>query len=116
MNSGYLKCCALGQTRTNEVLGRDKCHALRATFDATCNRSPRLFSSMRANNFANDRSTLSSLELADRLGMMESIQFCVLCLGLLEDGDVGVSVFPQREKIFVGGECSDAGSIGIRAL
>jgi hypothetical protein len=24
----------------------------------------------------------------------ESLQFCILCLGLLEDGDVGVGIFP----------------------
>jgi hypothetical protein len=33
----------------------------------------------------------------------ESLQFCVLCLDLLEDGDVGVGVFPQREKILISG-------------
>ena len=37
-------------------------------------------------------------------------------LGLLEDGDVRVGIFPEREEIFVGGECADAGSIRIRAL
>jgi hypothetical protein len=31
----------------------------------------------------------------------ESPQFYVLGLGLLEDGDVGVGVFPQREKILI---------------
>ncbi len=31
-------------------------------------------------------------------------------------GDVGVGVFPEGEKIFVGGERPDAGGIGIRAL
>jgi hypothetical protein len=36
--------------------------------------------------------------------------------GLLQDGDVGVGVFPEREEIFVGGEGSNAGRIGIRAL
>jgi hypothetical protein len=28
-----------------------------------------------------------------------SLQLCVLLLGLLEDGDVGVGVFPEREEI-----------------
>jgi len=33
-----------------------------------------------------------------------------------EDGDVGIGVFPQREEIFVGGECANAGGIGISSL
>ena len=33
----------------------------------------------------------------------ESLQFCVLGLGLLEDGTSGVGVFPQREKILISG-------------
>jgi hypothetical protein len=31
------------------------------------------------------------------------LQLRVLGFGLFEDGDVGVGVFPQRQKIFVGG-------------
>jgi hypothetical protein len=31
------------------------------------------------------------------------LQLRVLSLGLLQDGDVGVGVFPEREEIFVGG-------------
>src|SRR5215469_15636174 len=31
----------------------------------------------------------------------QSLQLCVLRLGLLEDGDVGVRVFPQRKKILI---------------
>ena len=38
----------------------------------------------------------------DRTGML--VQLRVLRLGLLQDGDVGVGVFPEREEIFVGGE------------
>jgi len=34
-----------------------------------------------------------------------SLQLRVLGLGLLEDRDVGVGVFPQSEKILVGGLC-----------
>jgi hypothetical protein len=45
-----------------------------------------------------------------------SLQLRVLCLGFLQDGDVGVGVFPEREEIFVGGECPYAGGIGIRSL
>ena len=33
------------------------------------------------------------------------LQFGVLALGLLQDGDVGVGVFPEGEKIFVGDTC-----------
>ena len=29
------------------------------------------------------------------------VQFCVFCLGLLQKGDVGVRVFPEREEILV---------------
>src|ERR1700730_3256786 len=46
----------------------------------------------------------------------KSLQFRVLRLGLLQDGDVGVGVFPEGEEIFVGGERPDAGGIGIRSL
>jgi hypothetical protein len=37
---------------------------------------------------------------------MSLIPSAVLCLGLLQDGDVGVGVFPEgeRKEIFVGGE------------
>jgi len=30
-------------------------------------------------------------------------QLCVLRLGFLQDGDVGVGVFPEREEILIGG-------------
>jgi hypothetical protein len=40
------------------------------------------------------------------------LQLRVLGLGFLEDGDVGVGVFPEGEEIFVGGERPDAGGIG----
>jgi len=33
----------------------------------------------------------------------ELVQSCVLCLELLEDWDVGVGVFPQRQKILISG-------------
>ena len=33
------------------------------------------------------------------------LQFRVLGLGLLEDGDIGVGVFPQGEEILVRGAC-----------
>jgi hypothetical protein len=40
----------------------------------------------------------------------------VLRFGLLQDGDVGVGVFPEGEEIFVSGERPDAGGIGINSL
>jgi hypothetical protein len=30
-------------------------------------------------------------------------QLCVFRLGILQDGDVGVGVFPEREEILIGG-------------
>jgi hypothetical protein len=44
------------------------------------------------------------------------LQLRVFCLGLLQNGDVGVGVFPEREEVFVGGEGTDAGGIDVRAL
>jgi hypothetical protein len=44
------------------------------------------------------------------------LQLRVLHLGFLQDRDAGVGVFPEREELFVGSECPDAGGIGIRAL
>src|ERR1700757_1327257 len=44
------------------------------------------------------------------------LQLCVLGFGLLQDGDVGVGVFPEGEEVFVSSERPDAGGIGIRAL
>ena len=47
---------------------------------------------------------------------LESLQLPELCLGFLQYGDIGVGVFPERKEIFVGGECPDAGGIGIAPL
>src|SRR5579864_7834661 len=44
------------------------------------------------------------------------LQLRVLRFGFFQDGNVGVGVFPQRKKIFVGGERPNAGGIGIRVL
>ena len=46
----------------------------------------------------------------------ELLQLRILRLGFLQDRDVRVGVFPERQKIFVGGEYTDAGGIGIRSL
>src|SRR5208282_5249597 len=39
------------------------------------------------------------------------LQLFVLCLGLLQDGDVEVGVFPEGEEILVGGERPHAGGV-----
>jgi hypothetical protein len=44
------------------------------------------------------------------------LQLGVFGFGFLQDGDVQVGVFPQREEIFVGGECVDASGVGVGAL
>ena len=47
------------------------------------------------------------------------LDYCNLAYSALvgeEDRDVGVGVFPQREKVFVSGECADARGVGIGAL
>jgi len=40
----------------------------------------------------------------------------VLRFGFFQDGNVEIGVFPEGEEIFVGGECPDAGGIGISPL
>jgi len=35
---------------------------------------------------------------------------------LLQDGDIGVGIFPKGEEVFVSGKRPNTGSIGIRAL
>src|SRR6202040_227174 len=56
------------------------------------------------------------LAVTDNMIARSLLQLRVLRFGLLQDGDVGVGVFPEGEEIFVGGECPDAGGIGIGAL
>jgi hypothetical protein len=41
--------------------------------------------------------------LVDLSNSLTLLQLGVFRLGLLEDGDVGVGVFPEREELFVGG-------------
>ena len=49
-------------------------------------------------------------------GAQCSLQVRVLRFGLLQDGDVGVGVFPEGEEIFVGGERShESGVVGCQA-
>ena len=45
-----------------------------------------------------------------------SMQACVLCLGLFQDRDLGIGVFPKSKEILICGECPDARGIGIRTL
>ena len=47
---------------------------------------------------------------------LRSLQPRVLRLGLLQDGDVGVGIFPEGEEVFVGSERADAGGICIRSV
>src|ERR1700756_4710442 len=44
------------------------------------------------------------------------LQLRVLGFGLLQDGDVGVGVFPEGEEVFVSSQCPDAGGVGVRSL
>jgi hypothetical protein len=53
---------------------------------------------------------------ASRHNFIGLLKLGVLRLGFFQDGDVGVGVFPEREEIFVGGECPDAGGIDICTL
>src|SRR5208282_364062 len=46
----------------------------------------------------------------------KSLQPRILGLGFFQDGDVGVGIFPEREKIFVGGERAHAGGVGLCTL
>ena len=40
----------------------------------------------------------------------------ILRLGLLEDGNIGISIFPKRKKIFISRQRPHSRSIGVRAL
>ena len=64
------------------------------------------------------RSTLASFasQVSDPQAVVELVELRILCLGLLQDGNVGISVFPQWEEIPVGGESTGAGSIGCNSL
>ena len=44
------------------------------------------------------------------------LQLCILGFGLLQDGDVGVGVFPECEEVLVGGKGTGASSISICTL
>jgi hypothetical protein len=48
--------------------------------------------------------------------VFQLLQLRVLCLGLVQDGDVGVGILPECEETLVSGERTDVGGIGIRAL
>jgi hypothetical protein len=51
----------------------------------------------------------------DAHSVEDSLQLRVLSFGFLQDGNVGVGVFPEGEEIFVSGERPDAGGVGIRS-
>jgi hypothetical protein len=44
------------------------------------------------------------------------LQLRVFDLGLLVDGNLGVGVFPEGQEVFVRGERTNAGRVGICAL
>ena len=44
------------------------------------------------------------------------LQLRVLGFGFLQDGDVGIGVFPENQEVLLGGECTDTGGVGIRSL
>jgi hypothetical protein len=46
------------------------------------------------------------------IGRKSLLQLRVLGFGLLQNGDVGIGIFPAGEEIFRGGERPDAGGIG----
>ena len=49
---------------------------------------------------------MTTANSGDTCGAAEiSLQLRVLGFGLLQDGDVGIGVFPQGQKILVGGAC-----------
>src|ERR1019366_1233647 len=60
--------------------------------------------------------TTTIARLSQQAGLFRLLQLRVLRLGLPQDGDVGVGVFPEGEEVFVGGERSDASGIGVRPL
>jgi hypothetical protein len=49
------------------------------------------------------------------LGRMR-VELRVLRLSLLQDGNIGIGIFPKGEEIFVGGERPEAGGISVRTL
>src|ERR1035441_9569861 len=57
--------------------------------------------------------TKLSLRVSTYPGRNGLSQLRILRFSLLQDRDVGVGIFPEGEEIFVGGERSDAGGIGI---
>jgi hypothetical protein len=66
------------------------------------------------------RAKSSESDLSSEKGLQEqaaedrgvgSLQLRVLRFGLLQNGDVRVGIFPEREEVFVGGERPDAGGI-----
>src|SRR3984893_2484566 len=64
----------------------------------------------------NDSQRIATLRRLQVYWHADSMQLRVLSLGFLQDRNIGVGVFPEREEIFVGGERPDAGRIGIRSL
>jgi hypothetical protein len=59
---------------------------------------------------------ISAGKIVENCHRLPLLQPCVLGIGLLQDREVGVGVFPESEEIFVGGESADAGGVGIGSL
>ena len=55
-------------------------------------------------DFGENRGRGAKLVRFPVMGRKALLQLRILRLGLLQDGDVGVGVFPEREEFFVGGE------------
>jgi hypothetical protein len=79
---------------------------LRSTGQVTCDQATRPAT----------RPVRRRTESSEPLLNTQLLQLGIFGFGGDEDGDVWVGVFPQREKIFVGGKGANAGDIGIRAL
>lgn len=63
------------------------------------------------------RRTSRSRILADcRTHRSLLLQLCVLCFGLLQDGDARIRVFPEGKEILVSSEGADPGGVGIGAV
>ena len=63
--------------------------------------------------YEHNRPNRPSLKKKRRKNFWPLLQLRVLDLGLLQDRDVGIGVFPESEEIFVAGERADAGGVRI---
>src|ERR1700722_1973307 len=113
---GKRKCFVTGNSKKN--FPRSSVSRYATALNKVLNVAPRSFYPESSKDSAALLSRRASLGGAvnRRVAFWRLLQLGVFGFGFLEDRDVGVGVFPEREKIFVGGERADAGGIGIRAL